>query len=163
MQNFMSDFKSQVVPYEGFLYFFVFLINIKYTILDSAVLKIIIIPSNLIFLILQKFKKFYILVMLFAKITLKCYKQEHLKARSKVKNDKFSCFKFFQFWSGTFLLIFNFHLENKYSYQKTHFQIITKINFLCKRETYSEFCNSFPYNLYKKWKLINRNSNKSNA
>ena len=39
-------------------------VNVRYTILDSAVLKIIIFPSGIIFLILHKFKTFCILVML---------------------------------------------------------------------------------------------------
>ena len=43
-------------------------INVKYTILDNAnVLKIIILPSTVIFLILHKFKTYCILMMLFAK------------------------------------------------------------------------------------------------
>ena len=49
------------------------IINVRYTILDTAnVLKIIIFPSSVIFLILHKLKIFYILVMLFTKFCCIC-------------------------------------------------------------------------------------------
>ena len=57
-------------------------VNVRYTILDSAVLKIIIFPSGIIFLILHKFKTFCILVMLltifFVFVTFDYKKYVHL-------------------------------------------------------------------------------------
>ena len=149
-QNFMFDFKSQVVPNKGFLHFSISsikcfdseVINGTYTILDiTNVLKIIIFPSNVIFLILHKFKRFCILVIFFPKFTCKYYKQEHLKARAKVKNDQFSCFKFIPFWNESFLELFFFNFTwktntlTKNSNNFAHFQIIIKI--------YLWFCSNF--------------------
>ena len=83
--------------------------------------------------------------MFFMKLSLKYYKQEHLKARGKVINDQLPCFKFIQFRNESFLdlIIFTFTWNTNTLPKKAHPQIIIKINFICKREIYSGFCSIF--------------------
>ena len=88
-QSYMFDFGSQVVPNKGSLYFFISsfnyfendVINVKYTLLDSALLQIIIFLSSVIFHILHKFETFCILVMLFTNFfaTFDYKKNVHLR------------------------------------------------------------------------------------